>query len=43
MITYLKPDFVHIMREGKIIQTGNVGLVEQLENFGYDSFCEKLS
>jgi Fe-S cluster assembly ATP-binding protein len=42
MITYLKPDFVHIMREGKIIQTGNAGLVEQLENFGYDSFCEKV-
>lgn len=35
ILTYLKPTFVHIMLNGKIIQTGNLELVEYLENEGY--------
>jgi Fe-S cluster assembly ATP-binding protein len=38
ILNYLKPDFVHIMKEGKIIQTGNLELIEKLEKDGYDSF-----
>jgi Fe-S cluster assembly ATP-binding protein len=38
ILDYLKPDKVHIMREGKIIKTGNIELVEQLEKDGYKSF-----
>ena len=38
MVSYLQPDFVHILKDGKIIQTGKEELVEQLESFGYDSF-----
>lgn len=38
MITYLKPDFIHIMSKGKIIKTGNVEIMNQLEMLGYDSF-----
>lgn len=38
ILDYLKPDKVHIMREGKIIKTGNIELVEQLEKNGYKSF-----
>ena len=38
MLTYLKPTHVHIMMDGKIIQTGNDELVEILEKDGYDAF-----
>jgi Fe-S cluster assembly ATP-binding protein len=37
ILNYFKPDFVHIMRDGKIIKTGNVELVEQLEKEGYQN------
>ena len=35
ILNYLKPTYVHIMMEGRIIKTGNMELVESLENFGY--------
>ena len=35
ILNYLKPTHVHIMMDGKIIKTGNLELVESLENFGY--------
>lgn len=38
ILSYLKPTFIHIMVNGKIIKTGNMELVERLESFGYDSF-----
>jgi len=37
ILNYLKPDFVHIMRNGKIIKTGNFELIETLENEGYEN------
>ena len=41
ILTYLKPDFVHIMMDGKIIKTGNLELVEYIENFGYETLKKK--
>lgn len=38
ILNYLKPTFIHIMIEGKIIKTGNLELVEILENEGYEYF-----
>jgi len=38
ILTYLKPDFVHIMIDGEIIKTGNFELVNLLEEKGYDVF-----
>lgn len=40
ILNYLKPDFVHIMMDGKIIKTGQMDLIEKLENEGYQSFFE---
>jgi Fe-S cluster assembly ATP-binding protein len=37
ILTYLKPDFVHIMIEGRIRKTGNLELVEALEKGGYQN------
>lgn len=38
LLDFLKPDYVHIMKDGKIIKTGNIELVSQIEKDGYDSF-----
>lgn len=38
ILNYLKPNFVHIMMNGKIIKTGNMELVKILEEKGYESF-----
>ena len=40
ILSYLKPDFVHIMIDGKIIKSGNLELVDILEEKGYDAFLE---
>jgi Fe-S cluster assembly ATP-binding protein len=40
ILNYLKPSFVHIMMEGKIVETGNMDLVTKLEEKGYDSFIK---
>ena len=37
ILNYLKPTFIHIMMNGKIIKTGNLELVELLENEGYEN------
>ena len=37
VLTYLIPDYVHIMMDGKLIKTGNLELVELIENLGYQS------
>ena len=38
ILTYLKPNFIHIMIDGKIIKTGNLELVSKLEEKGYEFF-----
>ena len=37
MLEYIKPDFIHIMYEGKIIKTGGAELALDLERNGYES------
>lgn len=36
LLNYIKPDFVHVMKEGKIVQTGDIRLASELEQYGYD-------
>lgn len=38
ILKYLKPDFVHIMMNGKIIKSGNLELISDLEEEGYEKF-----
>nr|YP_010444367.1 Probable ATP-dependent transporter SufC [Fibrocapsa japonica]UTE95253.1 Probable ATP-dependent transporter SufC [Fibrocapsa japonica] len=35
LLDYIKPDYVHVMQDGKIIKTGDFKLVEILEEKGY--------
>ena len=36
LLDYIKPDFVHVMQNGKIIKTGNADLAKELEMKGYE-------
>ncbi|MGL1892861.1 MAG: Fe-S cluster assembly ATPase SufC [Spirochaetaceae bacterium] len=35
VLDYIKPDFVHVMSEGKIVKSGDISLVNILEDKGY--------
>jgi len=36
LLDYIKPDFVHVMQDGKIIKTGDADLAKELELKGYE-------
>ena len=38
LLDYIKPDFIHVLSDGKIIKTGRSELGHQLENTGYKHF-----
>ena len=35
LLNYIKPDFVHVLANGKIVKSGGMELAEQLEKTGY--------
>ncbi len=41
MLNYIKPDYVHIMLDGRIVETGGAELALHLEEHGYDWLREK--
>jgi Fe-S cluster assembly ATP-binding protein len=41
ILNYIKPDFVHIMMDGRIMETGGPELALHLEEHGYDWLREK--
>ena len=40
ILRYVKPDFVHVFAEGKIVLTGGPELADELEERGYDEYIE---
>lgn len=36
LLDYIKPDYVHIMKDGTIVKSGDASLVELIEKYGYD-------
>ena len=38
ILEYLKPDFVHVMNNGKILKTGNYSLANEIEKNGYKEY-----
>ena len=36
LLDYIKPNYVHVMQDGKIIKTGSADLAKELENKGYE-------
>lgn len=41
ILNYIKPDYVHIMLDGRIVESGGPELAYKLENSGYDWIREK--
>ncbi|WP_199615668.1 Fe-S cluster assembly ATPase SufC [Paenibacillus alkalitolerans] len=42
LLNYIKPDFVHVMMQGRIVKSGGAELAERLEAEGYDWVKEEL-
>ncbi len=40
LLDYIKPDYVHIMMDGKIIKSGDSSLVKEIETKGYNKIKE---
>lgn len=38
ILDYLKPDFVHILIDGKIVKTSDISLAKEIEANGYEAF-----
>ena len=36
ILKYIKPDFVHVMKDGKIVKEGGHKLASELEKSGYE-------
>ena len=35
LLNYIRPDYVHVMRDGKIIKSGNISVAAEIEESGY--------
>jgi Fe-S cluster assembly ATP-binding protein len=42
LLNYVKPDFVHVMMQGRIVKSGGAELAEKLEENGYEWIKEEL-
>ncbi|NCT55722.1 Fe-S cluster assembly ATPase SufC [bacterium] len=40
ILEFLKPDFVHIMKEGKLVKSGGIELAEEIEKDGYKTLVD---
>ena len=38
LLDYIRPDYVHVMRNGKIVKSGDVSLATEIEESGYQNF-----
>lgn len=38
ILEYIKPDFVHVLVDGKIVETGDLSLAQRIEKEGYEVF-----
>ena len=41
ILEYVKPDYIHVLKDGKVVKTAGPELVAQLEKEGYSAFEEK--
>ena len=43
LLDYIKPDFVHVMIDGQIKESGDFTLAKDLEKFGYGKYYERVN
>jgi len=42
ILDYIKPDFVHVMMQGRIVKSGDISLMEKIDAEGYDWIKDEL-
>ena len=42
ILKYIKPQFVHVLMDGKVVKSGSMSLAQDLENKGYDWIRDSL-
>lgn len=43
LLDYIKPNYVHILKEGSILKSGDTSLVNEIENKGYSNIKKEFS
>ena len=43
ILEYIKPDYVHVINNGKIIKTGDYSLAKKIEKDGYNEYLDKTN
>jgi Fe-S cluster assembly ATP-binding protein len=43
LLDEVSPDHIHILVDGRIVQSGGIELAEQLERDGYESLCAGMA
>lgn len=43
LLDYIKPDFIHIMLDGKIVKDGDISLVKEIEKNGYNLYKDSTN
>ena len=43
VLDYIKPDFVHVMMQGRIVKSGDISLMEKIDTDGYDWIKEEFN
>ncbi|MCK6564899.1 MAG: Fe-S cluster assembly ATPase SufC, partial [Dehalococcoidia bacterium] len=43
LLNYIKPQFVHVLMDGRIVRSGGPDLAEELEATGYDSIVPAVA
>lgn len=38
ILEYIKPDYIHVLKDGKIVETGDISLSSKIDKFGYEIF-----
>ena len=38
LLDFIRPDFVHVMRNGSIVKSGNISIATEIEESGYQNF-----
>lgn len=38
ILEYIKPDYIHVLKNGKIIETGDISLSSKIDKYGYEIF-----
>lgn len=42
ILDYIKPDFVHVMMQGRIVKSGDISLMQKIDAEGYDWIKEEM-